>query len=245
MKSRCVRSLAGLAWAYVYPSWSAAVQKRDDGRTLVFVWGHGGDAGDFWKSAAAFAVDSRCDVEVLWSDHGFVNCDIEPGHGDKPCEGLLLEASLETPTAVKVDRFRYRTSDYAGSGRPKLDSREFVSLDPQSVKVRRERAAAADAAEARKPPTIQALEVRPRTALVSPRATERFSATIVMSDDKRVDVTGKATWKSLSPEVVNVESSGLVTGVGTGVGQITATYEGQTDDASVSVSGDPKRLEPA
>lgn len=56
-------------------------------------------------------------------------------------------------------------------------------------------------------------------------ASLQFTATAVMSDDSRQDVTATATWVSSNTAVLTVSPSGMVTGVAVGTANVTATFQ--------------------
>ena len=65
--------------------------------------------------------------------------------------------------------------------------------------------------------------------------TVQVRATARLSDDTEEDVTDAAQWQSLSASVVTVSQTGIVTGVGTGSGNIRATHRGATAVFSFTV----------
>jgi alpha-tubulin suppressor-like RCC1 family protein len=80
------------------------------------------------------------------------------------------------------------------------------------------------------------------TILISPQAdtlsvgdTVRLRATIIDADGDTV--RSSAGWATLTPGVVRVDTAGLVTAVGTGSGQIVATYGGFGAAAQIEVRG--------
>ena len=85
------------------------------------------------------------------------------------------------------------------------------------------------------------------TILMSPQAdtltigdTVRFRATII---DARGDtVRSSAVWATLTPWIVTVDTSGLVTAVGAGSGEIVATYAGFGAAAQIEVKGSPSLI---
>ncbi len=65
--------------------------------------------------------------------------------------------------------------------------------------------------------------------------TEQLAATGNFSDGSTQDLTQSATWSSSEPATVKVSAQGVVTGVGVGVVQVSATYQGVTGSASITV----------
>jgi hypothetical protein len=66
--------------------------------------------------------------------------------------------------------------------------------------------------------------------------TEQLTATGNFSDGSTQDFTQSATWSSSESATVKVSAHGVVTGVGVGVVQVSATYQGVTGSASITVS---------
>lgn len=66
--------------------------------------------------------------------------------------------------------------------------------------------------------------------------TAQFSATATFSNNTTQAVTAAATWQTSNPIVATVSSTGLVTGMGLGVADIRAVYQGQTAAQTVAVS---------
>jgi len=66
-------------------------------------------------------------------------------------------------------------------------------------------------------------------------ATALFSATANLSNGTAQNVTSQATWSSSNITVATVNGTGLVTGIGVGIADITATYQGATGTAHASV----------
>ena len=66
-------------------------------------------------------------------------------------------------------------------------------------------------------------------------ATAPFSATANLSNGTSQAVTSQATWNSSNTSVATVSNTGLVTGVGVGIADITATYQGASGTAHASV----------
>jgi hypothetical protein len=83
---------------------------------------------------------------------------------------------------------------------------------------------------------VAAVEVSPATATILADATTQLSATT--RDAAGNVLTGRMiTWTSSDPSVVTVSAAGLVTGVATGTVTVTATSEGKSGTASVTVTG--------
>ena len=84
-------------------------------------------------------------------------------------------------------------------------------------------------------PTVVSLEIAEMTPLTSIGETKQLSVTATMSDGSSPVVeSALVQWQSSDPWVASV-SEGTVTAVGAGNATVTATYEGRTMDAPVSV----------
>jgi len=70
--------------------------------------------------------------------------------------------------------------------------------------------------------------------------TAQFSATAILSDGANQSVTTQATWQSSSLLVATVAETGIVTGVGVGSTDITATYRNVSGMIHIAI----KALEP-
>src|SRR5262245_18397079 len=78
------------------------------------------------------------------------------------------------------------------------------------------------------PPTTSALQVRASGDASGPieaGPTRQFVATATQSTGSTSDVTQQATWQSSAPAVATVSGSGLVTAVGAGEAEISATFQ--------------------
>jgi len=86
--------------------------------------------------------------------------------------------------------------------------------------------------------TVTSLAVTPATASVdvSDGDTEQLQAMATMSDASSRDVTSQASWTTENPAVATVSDDGLVTPVGAGEADITATYGAQSDVCVVTVT---------
>ena len=67
-------------------------------------------------------------------------------------------------------------------------------------------------------------------------AGQTTQATVTMLDNRRRPIQRPVTWTSSSTNVATVSDSGLVTGVAAGTSQITATSQGKTGSATITVS---------
>jgi trimeric autotransporter adhesin len=85
---------------------------------------------------------------------------------------------------------------------------------------------------------VASVTVSPASASVQPGGTVQFSAT--PKDASGNPLTGRAiAWSSSAPGIATVSGGGLVTGVAAGTATITATSEGKTGTAAVTVNNVP------
>ncbi len=85
---------------------------------------------------------------------------------------------------------------------------------------------------------VAAVTVNPASASVGVGGTQPFTATL--KDANGTPLTGRTvTWASSAPPVATVSASGLVTGVVAGTATITATSEGQSGTAALTVTASP------
>ena len=85
------------------------------------------------------------------------------------------------------------------------------------------------------PPPVGSVEVTPATATLTINGTQQFNA--VTRDASGAIITGRTvSWASSNTAVATVSGSGLVTGVGAGSATITASSEGRSGAATVTVN---------
>jgi len=89
------------------------------------------------------------------------------------------------------------------------------------------------------PATLERVEVRPTTAMLTRGSTLALAADGVYSDGTRKSVTALATWASATPEVVTVDEAGGVRAVAVGSAEIRATVDTKVGVATISVIGAP------
>jgi trimeric autotransporter adhesin len=86
-------------------------------------------------------------------------------------------------------------------------------------------------------PTVTSISLTPSGPLaLSTGATQQMSASATYSDGSTKDVTTSATWSSSSAAVASVSSGGLVTALGAGTANITATLSGVSGSAALTVA---------
>lgn len=84
-------------------------------------------------------------------------------------------------------------------------------------------------------PSLVAITTTPTTVNVAIGATQQFTAMASYSDGSSSNVTSTATWSSKTTSVATVSSGGMVTGVAAGSTTVTATVNGISGSATVTV----------
>ncbi len=84
------------------------------------------------------------------------------------------------------------------------------------------------------PVSVEEVRVQPPTATVIIGGTQQFSAEVVLSDGRVIDVTRDASWQSADSDIATVNGSGLATGVAEGATRVIATIEYDGDSFSGS-----------
>jgi hypothetical protein len=84
-------------------------------------------------------------------------------------------------------------------------------------------------------PDLRSITVSPATASLTLGTTQQLTVTGQYSDGKTRDLTSKATFASSASAVATVSSSGVATGVSAGSATISATVNGKTGSAAVTV----------
>jgi hypothetical protein len=88
-------------------------------------------------------------------------------------------------------------------------------------------------------PTVVSIAVTGGLTLSASGQTSQLSANAAFSNGTTQSVTSLAAWQSSNTGVVNVSSSGLLTAVGNGSATVTATYQGISGTAQVTVTISP------
>ena len=87
------------------------------------------------------------------------------------------------------------------------------------------------------------IEVSPAAPSIANGLTQQFTATGLYSDDSTQDLTTQVTWASSDPAVATVSnaagSNGLATTAGVGSTTVSATSDGVTGDATLTVIAAP------
>lgn len=85
-------------------------------------------------------------------------------------------------------------------------------------------------------PLVVGVKVSPIMPSIMLSTSQQFTATATYSDSSTQSVTNAASWTSSYPSVATVNSSGLALSVLVGSTMITATYNGQSDSTTLTVS---------
>jgi uncharacterized protein YjdB len=83
--------------------------------------------------------------------------------------------------------------------------------------------------------TLTAIAVSPATANIAAGATEQFTAKATYSDNSTADVTATVAWTTSNAEVAKINATGLATAQSSGSAAVTATMDGVSGSASVTV----------
>lgn len=83
--------------------------------------------------------------------------------------------------------------------------------------------------------TVSSVTVSPSSVSLTVGQSQQLSATAFYSDNSSVNVTNQATWSSSATGVATVNNAGTVTAVATGTATITASFGGQSGNATVTV----------
>jgi YVTN family beta-propeller protein len=82
----------------------------------------------------------------------------------------------------------------------------------------------------------QSITVQASASQLFVGGTEQLTATALLNDGTQMDVTNLATWSSSAPQVARVSGSGQVSGLSQGSAGISATYNGASGSASVTIN---------
>lgn len=83
--------------------------------------------------------------------------------------------------------------------------------------------------------TLVSVAVTPATASIAIGATQQLTSTAVYTDGSARDVTATATWTSASTAIATVSAAGVTKGVSAGAAVVTATFEGKSGTAAITV----------
>jgi len=84
-------------------------------------------------------------------------------------------------------------------------------------------------------PALLSIAVSPNSSSLPMGESEPLTATGSFSDGSTQDLTHSATWSSSAPATADVNAQGVVTGMSSGVAQLSAAYQGITGSAPVTV----------
>ena len=86
-------------------------------------------------------------------------------------------------------------------------------------------------------PVVLGVTITPENSVISGGTTQQFIAVSTFNNGSTKDITLKASWNSSNPDVVNVDSNGLATGINnkSGYSIISAEYEGITGETTLTV----------
>uniref|UniRef100_UPI0015896E50 Ig-like domain-containing protein n=1 Tax=Paenibacillus luteus TaxID=2545753 RepID=UPI0015896E50 len=93
------------------------------------------------------------------------------------------------------------------------------------------------------PVTLQSITVTPATATVQVGNTQQYTAIANFSDGSTQDVTNVAAWALGDPTKATIHASGLATGTAAGNTGVSATWNGMTGNASLTVTAAPVTLQ--
>ena len=85
------------------------------------------------------------------------------------------------------------------------------------------------------PAAVVALNIVPSSLSLPLGSSGQLQAMASMSDGTTQDMSATATWSSIQPAIATVNAQGTVTATGKGSTQLSATYQGVTGSASVTV----------
>ena len=86
-------------------------------------------------------------------------------------------------------------------------------------------------------PTLNSISISPATNIVQVGSTVSFTATGNYSDNTSTDLTGQVSWTTTSGNTIaSIDNAGVATGNGAGTVTVTASYNGFTPTASLTVT---------
>lgn len=93
-------------------------------------------------------------------------------------------------------------------------------------------------------PTITGIEIEPRNIQLQKNESIHLTVIAHYSDGTSSDITNEVTWSFSNPNVVIIATNGIVTALNGGMTNITATYQGITATATLTVEEPPSPEEP-
>lgn len=92
------------------------------------------------------------------------------------------------------------------------------------------------------PATLSSIAVTPANATIALGATQQFVATGTYSDNSTAIITGSAQWTSSSTSIATVLNTGVASGIAAGSTTVTATYNGKSASANLTVGSQPPSI---
>lgn len=83
---------------------------------------------------------------------------------------------------------------------------------------------------------LAGISVSPANSLLQLNKTQQFTAIGTLGDSSDKDISSTVEWKSSSPKVALIDSSGMVTAVSTGLTTITASQSGVSGSTGLTVT---------
>ena len=93
--------------------------------------------------------------------------------------------------------------------------------------------------------TLSSIAISPASAAINIGAKQAYTVTARYSDNSTAVVTGSANWTSSATGIATVLNTGVATGVAAGTTTITATFNGQTANAALTVNAIAQTPPPA
>jgi hypothetical protein len=90
------------------------------------------------------------------------------------------------------------------------------------------------------PPTLEGITINPENGDVDVGSSMKFTLTEDYSDGTHVDVTDSALWSSSNSTAATIDQNGLAQGEAVGLATITANYQGNDYDASLTINSAPE-----
>ncbi|MDO2949802.1 beta strand repeat-containing protein [Aeromonas simiae] len=84
--------------------------------------------------------------------------------------------------------------------------------------------------------SVQSIQVIPATTSLALGTQVHFTAIATLSDGSTVDITNQAAWSTSNAAIVTIDASGLATAIAKGSATLSATLQGVTHSASVTIT---------
>ncbi|MFE2600108.1 Ig-like domain-containing protein [Streptomyces sp. NPDC059396] len=141
--------------------------------------------------------------------------------------------AFETREGDKVRRLK--TSNYAECALDGDHGENEVDLESATIVATIYPTGEGDLFDRQTTPVLESISVIPSTLSVAATEIGALIATATYDDASTGDVTTEATWSSSDPTKATV-TAGFVTGIAAGTSTVTASYGGQTDTCTVTVT---------